>query len=45
MPDEIWDKYLENPRNFVLLWQYGAYKAKKEKEEIEKQEAKAKKSK
>jgi hypothetical protein len=36
MPDKVYEQYLENPRNFVLLGAFRKYKAEREKEEMDK---------
>lgn len=42
MPSEVFQQYLENPKDFQLLMAFRGYKAEKEKQEIEKAESKSK---
>lgn len=41
MPDEVYEKYLKNPQNFVLLSAYGERMEEKRKEEEKKAKAKS----
>lgn len=43
MPDAVYEQYLENPKNFILLSAFRRYKAEREKEELEKNKGKGNK--